>query len=346
MSAVVAFPNGAGASTMRAQVLEQPGGANAFVARTLPVRAPGAGEVLVRQVATSVNPADTKIRARGPAHGPALPGVLGMDVAGVVTAIGRGVTGFRIGDAVYGAAGGVRDMAGAYAEYIATDARLLAHAPRTIPLREAAALPLVAITAWEGLVDRAKLQAGQRVLVLGGTGGVGHVAIQVAKARGAFVAATVSSPEKAAIARGLGADATIDYRTEPLEARTAELTHGRGFDIVYDATGGKDLGPAFAAARRNGQVVAIVSTFAADLTAMHFKGLTLHVVFMLIPMLHDEGRERHGEILREVAALVDAGRLKPLVDPARFALADVGAAHARLESGEALGKLVIDIGDP
>lgn len=345
MSAVLPFP-AARAATMRAQVLEAAGGPDAFVARTLPVPAPGAGEVLVRQVASSVNPADTKIRARAPALGPALPGVLGMDVAGIVVATGRGVTGLRVGDAVYGAAGGVRGMHGAYAEYLATDARLLAPAPRSIPLRDAAALPLVAITAWEGLVDRAQLRAGQRVLVLGGTGGVGHVAIQVAKARGAYVAATVSSPEKAAIARGLGADATIDYRTEPLETRAAELTQGRGFDIVYDATGGRDLAPAFAAARRNGQVIAIVSTFPADLSAMHFKGLTLHVVFMLIPMLHDEGRERHGEILREVAALVDAGRLKPLIDPVRYALADVGAAHARLEAGQALGKLVIDIGAP
>ncbi|HET9484716.1 MAG TPA: zinc-binding dehydrogenase, partial [Xanthomonadales bacterium] len=304
---------------------------------------PRAGEVLVRQVATSVNPADAKIRARGPALGPALPGVLGVDVAGIVVAVGEGVTGFRVGDAVYGAAGGVRDMPGACAEYIAADARLLAPAPRTIALRDAAALPLVAITAWEGLVDRARIAPGARVLVLGGTGGVGHVAVQIAKARGAWVAATVSSPEKAATARALGADATIDYRTESLEERVAELTGGRGFDVVFDTTGGRDLAPAFAAARRNGQVIAIVSTFEADLTPMHHKGLTLHVVFMLIPMLHDEGRAHHGEILREVAALVDAGALRPLLDPSRHALAQLGAAHARLEGGGVVGKLVVDI---
>lgn len=329
--------------TMRVQVASRAGGPDVFVEAEQAIEVPHAGEVLVRQAATSVNPVDTKIRARAPALGPELPGVLGVDVAGTVAAIGRGVTGFRVGDAVYGAAGGVRGLPGAYAEYITTDARLLARAPRTIPLREAAALPLVSITAWEGLFDRAHLAAGQRVLVIGGTGGVGHVAIQLAKARGAYVAATVSSPAKAEIARSLGADATIDYRVDSLESRAIALTQGRGFDVVFDATGGRDLGPAFAAARRNGQVVAIVSTFEADLSPMHYKGLTLHVVFMLIPMLHDEGRERHGEILREVAALVDAGRLRPLLDTGRYTLADIGAAHARLESGAAVGKVVVDV---
>jgi len=346
MSAVVPLVHGHVPATMRAAVARSAGGPEVFELAERPVAAPRAGEVLVRQVASSVNPADTKIRARGPALGPALPGVLGMDVAGTVAAIGRGVTGLRVGDAVYGAAGGVRGMAGAYAEYLATDARLLAPAPRTIPLRDAAALPLVSITAWEGLFDRARLEPGERVLVLGGTGGVGHVAIQLAKTRGAFVAATVSSPEKAALATSLGADATIDYRRESLETRTAELTQGRGFDVVFDATGGADLAPAFGAARRNGQVVAIVSTFTADLTPMHHKGLGLHIVFMLLPMLHDESRERHGAILREVAALVDAGRLRPLIDPARHTLATIGDAHAQLEAGRALGKVVIDIAVP
>ena len=333
------------AARMRAAVLRAHGGPEAFVLEQRAIDAPRAGEVLVRQVATSVNPADTKIRARASALAPELPAVLGFDVAGTIAAVGRGVTGFRVGDAVYGAAGGVRGAPGAYAEYIAADARLVAPAPRSIALRDAAALPLVALTAWEGLFDRAALAPGERVLVIGGTGGVGHVAVQLAKAHGAYVAATVSSPERAALARALGADATIDRTREAHADRAVALTRGAGFDLVFDASGARDLSPAFASVRRRGRVVAIVSSFEADLTPMHYKGLTLHVVFMPLPLLHDEGRERHGEILREVARCVDAGSLRPLVDPRRHTLATIGDAHARLEAGDALGKIVVDIGD-
>lgn len=331
------------AATMRAAVLRAHGGPGSFALEDRPIDPPRAGEVLVRQVATSINPADAKIRARPSPLAPELPAVLGFDVAGRIAAIGRGVTGFRVGDAVYGAAGGVRGAPGAYAEYISADARLVVPAPRAIPLRDAAALPLVALTAWEGLFDRAGLRSGERVLVIGGAGGVGHVAVQLAKAHGAYVAATVSSPERAALVRALGADATIERTRAPLGDRAAAPGYGAGFDLVFDASGSHDLAPAFEAVRRRGRVVSIVSTFAADLAPMHYKGLSLHVVFMPLPLLHDEGRERHGEILREVAARVDAGALRPLVDPRRHTLATIGAAHARLEAGDATGKIVVDI---
>lgn len=327
---------------MRVQIVRSWGGPEAFETAELADPRPGPGQVLVRQAATSVNPVDTKLRQSGPARAPELPAVLGCDVAGTVEALGEGVAGFQVGDKVYGCAGGVRGMPGAYAELIATDARLLAPAPASLSLREAAALPLVTITAWEGLA-RAGVTAGERVLVHGGTGGVGHIAVQLAKARGATVYATTSSPEKAALARRLGADETIDYRKEGVEAYVARLTEGKGFDVVFDATGGSDIATAFAGARLNGRVVVIVAGFEADLSPMHAKGLSLHAVFMLIPMLHDVGREQHGRILREAAALVEAGRLTPLLDPERFTLAQVGAAHAKLESGKAVGKLVIDI---
>ena len=329
--------------TMRAVVLREHGAPAMLALERRPVPTPQAGEVLVRIAATSVNPADAKIRARASALAPELPAVLGFDLAGEVVAVGRGVTGFRTGDRVYGAAGGVRGLPGAYAEYLAADERLLAPAPRTIPLREAAALPLVAITAYEGLFERARVEPGQRVLVIGGTGGVGHVAVQLAKSLGATVTATVGSAGKAALARALGADAVIERGREAIAERAAALTHGAGYDVVFDASGGRELDVAFAAARRRGQVVAIVSSFAADLAPMHWKGLTLHVVFMPLPLLHDEGRGRYGAILREVAARVDAGVLRPLVDPARYTLETLAAAHAKLESGAALGKLVVDV---
>ena len=327
---------------MRAQIIPAWGGAENFEAVTLPDPVPGPGEVLVQIAATSVNPADHKLRQVGPPIAPALPAVLGCDAAGRVLAVGDGVAGFAPRDEVYGCVGGVRGVPGCYAEMIAADARLLAPKPASLTLREAAALALVTITAWEGL-DRAGVRAGQSVLVHGGAGGVGHVAIQLAKARGAVVSTTVSSKEKAALARSLGANHTIDYRNETVDDYVARLTGGTGFDVVYDATGGSDIAASFQAAKLNGQVVTIVSMYEADLTPMHIKGLTLHVVFMLIPMLHDVDRAEHGRILREAAALADAGRLRPHLDPKRFDLASVADAHRHLEGGRAVGKVVIDV---
>ncbi|WP_291295922.1 zinc-dependent alcohol dehydrogenase family protein [Elioraea sp.] len=328
---------------MKAMVIDRFGGPEVFQAATLPDPVAGPGEVLVAIAAASVNPVDWKLRTHGPAIAPALPAVLGTDFAGHVVALGDGVSGFAVGDAVYGCAGGVRGMPGAYAGMIAADALLIAHAPKGLSMREAAALPLVTITAWEGLHDRARIGAGDTVLIHGGTGGVGHIALQVAAAAGARVFATVSSAEKATLARTLGAAETIDYRNEMPEAYVARLTGGRGFDVVFDATGGKDIATSFAAVRTSGQVVTIVSQYTADLAPMHGKGLSLHVVFMLLPMLTGLGRDRHGAILTEAARLVEAGKLRPLLDPHRFPLEDVAAAHAHLESGKAIGKVVLEV---
>lgn len=330
---------------MRAQVIRSFGGPEVVESAELPKPDAGPGQVLVRIVASSVNPVDTKIRRKGGAYSGPLPAVLGADAAGVIEALGAGVTGFAVGDAVYGSVGGVRGLQGTLAEFVAADARLLAHAPRSLPIADAAALPLVAITAWEGLVEEARVQRGESVLVLGGTGGVGHVAVQLARELGAVVTAAVSSDDKAQLARELGATHVVDYRTERVEDYVARITNGRGFDVVFDATGGSDPSAAFAAARVRGRVVTIVTAFTADLTPMHMKGLSLHAVFMLIPMLHDTGREAHGAILREVARLVDAGRLKPVID-SRFPLARAAEAHARLESGKAVGKIVVDVAAP
>lgn len=328
---------------MKALLLKDFGGVENFELAEVPTPVAGPGQVLVKIHAASVNPVDTKIRRNGPAIAPSLPGILGCDMAGTVVALGEGVTGFDVGQAVYGCVGGVAGLQGTYAEYVAADARLLAPAPDGLSLRDAAALPLVTLTAWEALVDRARVRPGDKVLIHGGAGGVGHVAIQIAKAQGAHVTTTVSSDAKADLARSLGADAVVNYKTESVEAYVGRLTGGKGFDIVLDATGGSDIASSFAAARLNGQVVTIVAGYSADLSPMHGKGLSLHVVFMLLPMLHDHGfaidRAHQGQVLRETA-----GTLRPLVDPARFTLADVGAAHTRLEQGKAHGKLVIDIG--
>ena len=172
----------------------------------------GREQVLVRISASGVNPLDTKIRAGHAAHArQPLPAVLGLDMAGTVEEVGDSVTAFKSGDEVYGMVGGVGGLQGTFAEFIAVDANLLAHKPKSLSMREIAALPLSTITAWEGLVDRAKVGADQKVLVHAGAGGVGHIAVQIARAFGAEVFATVS-PDKRNILKEFGAT-PIDYRS-------------------------------------------------------------------------------------------------------------------------------------
>jgi len=218
----------------------------------------------------------------------------------------------------------------------------VAKKPASLSLLQAAALPLVGITAWEAIVDKADVQAGETVLVFGGTGGVGHVGLQLARWRGAKVVATASTPEKAELARQLGADAVVDARRDAIEDIVSEHTGGRGFDVVFDTVGGDNLQKSFRAARFNGRVVTTSARSTQDLSEVHARGLSLHAVFMLIPLLHDIGTERHGAILRQLAMLVDDGHVRPLLDEHRFAFSRVAEAHRFLESGQAVGKVVLE----
>ncbi|MEI5009462.1 zinc-dependent alcohol dehydrogenase family protein [Streptomyces sp. PmtA] len=304
----------------------------------------GPGQVLVKVRASGVNPLDTKIRAgKAPHARPVLPAVLGLDLAGVVEQVGAGVDGFAPGDEVFGMTGGVGDVQGSLAEYAAVDARLLARKPAALTPREAAALPLVSLTAWEGLVDRAQVRAGQKVLIHGGAGGVGHVAVQIARARGAEVFAT-ASPARLETVERLGAT-PIDYTATRVEEYVAKHTGGEGFDIVFDTVGGSVLDDSFTAVRTyTGHVVSALGWGTHSIAPLSFRGATYSGVFTLLPLLTGRGREHHGEIMRQTAALADAGALTPLLDPRRFALADVAEAHAAVESGSTQGKIVIDVG--
>ncbi len=328
---------------MKAMILNEYGDSAQFQSAELAQPEAKAGHVLVRIAATSVNTVDTMIRQMGPdlPLSPALPAVLGMDFAGTVEAVGEGVTQFAPGDEVYGCAGGLADLQGTLAEYMVADARLIAHKPKTLSMREAAALPLVAITAYEGL-QRAQARSGQKVLVHGGTGGVGHVAVQLAKHLGAHVYATCSSDKQAAVIEQYGATA-INYKTEQVADYVAKHTDGAGFDVVFDSVGGANMANSFEAAALNGQVATTVALVELDLSVAHFKGLSLHVVFMLIPMLYDHKREVHGAILTKLAEIADAGALQPLLDEKLFGLEDVGQAYERLTSGQAMGKVVVEI---
>ncbi|ODV07966.1 MAG: quinone oxidoreductase [Rhodanobacter sp. SCN 68-63] len=328
-------------TTMQAAVAEQIDTPLRLVDLAVPV--PGPGQVLVRVAAAGLNPLDTKIRAGKAGHAKhPLPAVLGIDLAGTVVALGPDVSGWRIGDAVYGMTGGVGGVQGSLAEYAAVDASLLALKPANLSMREAAALPLGFITAYEGLVDRARVHAGQRVLVHGGAGGVGHLAVQLARAHGAEVFATGTAAQKPMI-EGYGATA-IDYATTPVADYVQAHTAGEGFDVIYDTVGGATLDASFEAVRPyHGHVVSALGWGTHALAPLSFRAGTYSGVFTLRPLLTGQGRAHHGEILRELTALAEQGQLRTHLDPHRFTLAEAEQAYQLIESGKAAGKVVVDV---
>lgn len=296
------------------------------------------GHVLIKVAATSINQIDCKIRSGAvSAIAPDFPAILQGDVAGTVVAIATDVTNFKVGDEVYGCAGGVKNSGGALAEFMLADAKLIALKPKSLSPLEAAALPLVSITAWHALFKKVNLTDKNTVLIHGGVGGVGHIAVQLAKWRGAKVATTVLKSQDYPLVKSFGADEIINAKEEDVEKYVARITNNHGFDIVFDTVGGPNLDKSFLAAAINGQVVTTVSRSTHDLTPMHNKSLSLHVVFIF------QDRDSFGKILSEIAKIVDAGKLKPLIDPHKFTLETVKEAHEFLESGKAQGKVVISI---
>ena len=300
-----------------------------------------ANHVLVKIAASSVNTIDMMIKNMGAdlPLSPAAPALLGMDFSGTVEAVGEGVIGYTVGDEVYGCAGGLADLPGTLTEYIVADSNLIGHKPKDLTMRETAALPLVAITAYEGLT-KAGVKEGQKVLIHGGSGGVGHLAVQLAKYFGAEVFATGTGDKQKAIVEKFGAT-FIDFTTEKVTDYTAKYTDG-GFDVVFDTVGGPNLTNSMEAVALNGHISTTVSLLEIDLTPLHFKGASLHVVFMLIPMLHNFKREKHAEILEKLADISNEGHLTPIVDENSFSLEQVGDAYAHLASGKAIGKVVVE----
>ncbi|WP_242064874.1 zinc-dependent alcohol dehydrogenase family protein [Nostoc sp. FACHB-133] len=308
----------------------------------IPRPQPTAHQVLVRIKASGVNPLDSKIRTgKAPHAKPVLPAVLGTDLAGIVEAVGQDVTAFQVGDEVYGLTGGVGGLQGSLAEFAAVNADLLAKKPTNLSMREAAALPLVFLTAWEGLVDRANVRADQKVLILGGSGGVGHVAVQIAKARGAKVFAT-ASVAKHDIVQQLGA-VPLDYRSTSIEQIVQTFTDGHGFDVVYDTVGGSTLDDAFQAVGNYGHVVSCYGWGQHSLMPLSRKSGTYSGVFVLLPLLTGKGHAHHGDILRQATQLAQTNQLRPVVDPRHFTLDTALAAHEAVEAGTAVIKIAIDL---
>ena len=328
---------------MEAMIVQQFGSPKAFELQNVDKPEIKAGHILVNIKASSVNTVDTMIRQMGAdlPISPAAPAILGMDFAGIIEAVGEGVSEYKVGDEVYGCAGGLADLPGTLAEYIVADADLIALKPKNLSMEEAAALPLVGITAYEGL-QRAGIAKDQKVLVHGGSGGVGHIALQLAKYYGADVYATGGGDKQLALIKELGAT-PINYKTQTVTDYVAEHTDGAGFDLIFDSVGGATMTKSFEAAALNARVASTVALVDIDLTLAHFKGLSLHVVFMLIPMLHNVKRQEHTQILKALSQIVEAGKLKPVLDEVSFTLEQAGAAHARLESGKAMGKVVISV---
>jgi NADPH2:quinone reductase len=303
---------------------------------------PASSEVLVRVAASGLNPLDAKIRAGSAAHAKhPLPLVLGIDMAGVVEAVGPGVTTFKPGDEVYGMTGGVGGIPGSLSQYVAVDPQLLALKPSNLAMREAAALPLAFITSYSGIVDRAHLQSGRTVLVHGGAGGVGHVSVQLARALGAKVWATVSARDFDVVTR-FGA-IPIDYKSQTVEQYVQAFTEGEGFDLVVDTVGGATLDASFTAVRHFGHVVSALGWGTHSLAPLSFREATYSGVFTLHPLLTGKNRAHLGEMLRECTRLVEAGKLAPLVYPDRFDLHRAEAAYEAMAARAAPGKVVVDI---
>ena len=301
-------------------------------------------EILVRLHAAGVNPIDTKLRQRGTFYPDQMPAILGCDGAGVVEAVGANVQRFRVGDEVYFCAGGLGAKLGNYAEMAVLDERFVAHKPASLSFAEAAAAPLVLITAWESLYDRGRLEAGQKVLIHAGAGGVGHVAIQLAKLRGAEVCTTVGSQEKARLVRQLGADNPIFYKQTDFVQAVLDWTEGEGVDLAFDTIGGKIFYDTFPAVRVYGDVVTILEPDPAHFNwkTARSRNLRISLELMLTPMLQGlVGAQQHqAEILKQCATWIDEGKLKIHLSQT-FPLKDAAAAHKALETGSTTGKIAL-----
>ncbi len=321
-------------AVMKAWAMKAPGEPDVLQSMNLEIPEPGPGQVRIRVCGSGFNPLDAKIRA-GLAAIPTATGVPGCDVSGVIDAVGDDVHIWQAGDRVFACAGGVKGCDGSLAEYMLADPALLAPAPDSLDLVESTALPLVSITAWEAL-NRLDIKPGDRLLILGGSGGVGQMAVQLADMRGAHVVATAGTEARQARVKSLGADDVClhsDITSQPAS-----------FNKVLDTFGGESLQTGLQMAAPYAQVATINARNQYDLTQAHAKSLTLHAVFMALPLLTGQGRDEHGLFLKWLSGQIDAGQLQApetrVYHPDR--VADV---HRQYEAGELKTKAVFNLTD-
>jgi NADPH2:quinone reductase len=273
--------------------------------------------------------------------------VLGSDFAGTVETVGPSVTRFAPTDDVFGFAGGFRgpdgDIPGALGEFAVFDADLIAKMPQNVDHRTAAALPLTATTAWIALFEKLTITPSTRVLITGGAGGVGYMAVQLANAAGADVVAVTRSKTSADSAISAGARACFDLAETTPQEIVESHTGGHGFDVIFDTVGGATLDAAFQMVKPTGDIVTVVGAASHNLASLYLKGANLHMVLVLVPIMFGMARPQQGQMLEQIARLVEDGKLTPRLDPQRFGLEETADAHRKLEAGEAKGKLIIDL---
>ena len=304
-------------------------------------------DVLVRLHAAGINPVDYKLRKKGGYYPDRLPIILGCDGAGIVEDVGKGVTKFQAGDEVFFFNGGIGgDEQGNYAELTVVHQDYLAAKPKRLSMVEAASVPLVWLTAWEALFDRYKLQTSDTILIHAGAGGVGYIAIQIAKHAGATVITTISNQEKAEFAKAIGADHCLNYKDDNFVEKVLDLTGGKGVDVVFDVVGGEVFAKSFSATKIYGHVVTLaeIDIRISDAKVAKLRNLSLAYELMLTPMyfkMHD-ARVRQTSMLENAARLIDAGYIKVVVSNV-FSLAEAALAHQIVESGHSIGKTVIKL---
>jgi NADPH2:quinone reductase len=301
--------------------------------------------ILVRLKAAGVNPIDTKLRQRGTFYPDQMPAILGCDGAGIVEAVGAAVTRFQPGDEVYFCDGGLGAATGNYGKFTVVEEHCVALKPQSLSFIEAAAVPLALITAWESLFDRGRLEEGRTVLIHGGAGGVGHLAVQLAKLKGAWVATTVSSPAKGAFVTELGADLGILYRETDFVTAALDWTEGEGVDLAFDTVGGKIFEATFPAVQIYGDLVTILQPDnTVNWKIARERNLRISLEIMLTPMLKKLtfAQKHQAQMLRESARLFDEGKLKVYVSQV-LPLEEAAQAHQLIETGSTMGKLVLAI---
>lgn len=336
---------------MRAVVMTEPGSPDVLQLQEMekPVIA-RPDQLLVNVLAAGVNPIDTKLRGRGLYFPEGAPAILGCDGAGIVEAVGSEVTRFRPGDQVYYCYGGLGQRSGStslgnYGEYTLVAEDYAALKPVGFGFDQAAAAPLVLITAWESLFDRARIHSGQRVFIHAGAGGVGHVAIQLAKIAGCRVATTVSSDAKADFVRELGADLVINYKNEDVAEALLKWTDGEGVDVAFDTVGGDGFSQLVPAMAHYGNLVTLLQLpDDVDWKGLRLKNVSVTQELMLTPMVYGlrDAARHQGDILEQCAQLVDENRLTLFVSEV-LPLSEAAKAHAMIEAGGTTGKIVLDI---
>lgn len=280
-------------------------------------------DVLIRVYSTSINPIDWKIRQGQRKDGPqrSFPLILGWDVSGIVEKIGSAVTSFKVGDEVWGRPDTTRN--GTYAEFVAVRAGEIAYKPKTIDHSVAAAVPLAGLTAWQGIFDHGKLQAGQKILIHGAAGGVGTFAVQLAKWKGAYVIGTASG-KNASFLKELGVSEVIDYKTEHFEEKLKDI------DVVFDTIGGETQAKSLKVLKSGGILVSTVGI--KDMEAL--KAKAIHGEQYMAKSLPDQ--------LKQLAELIDAGKIKPVIAQV-LPLKEAAKGHQISEEGHTRGKIVLKV---